>query len=111
MKIINKLTDIDPRIDKEFFNYCWSYYGKGGCYANDMFNGGCTKQELNNAIMVRVFFPTKHIERFHYEGDTTDREIVRDIMLLTRNPKEITEYFNPKEFYPLLMKEHKEKYK
>ena len=96
---------IDPRINKEFFNYCWSFYGKGGCYANDMFNGGCTEQELNNAILLRCYFPTKSIKRFHYEGDSIDREIVRDIMLLARNKNEITEYFNPKEFFKLLKKE------
>ena len=93
---------IDPRIDKEFFNYCYSFYGKGGIFS-DMFNGGCTEQELNNAIILRVFFPTKHI-KIAYEGDSTDREIVRDIMLLARNKNEITEYFKPKEFYPLLRK-------
>ena len=95
---------IDPRIDKEFFNYCWSFYGKGGLYSKDFFNDTLTEQELNNAIIVRVFFPTEHIKRFHYEGDSTDREIVRDIMLLARNKNEITEHFKPKEFYPLLMK-------
>ena len=96
---------IDPRINKEFFNYCWSFYGKGGLYSKDMFNDTLTKEELNSAILIRCFFPPKKVKHFHYESDSIDREIVRDIMLLARNKNEITEYFNPKKFYPLLMKE------
>ena len=78
-------------MSKEFFNYCWSFYGKCGLYSKDFFNDTLTKQELKRAITIRTKIMGE--SRFHFEGDTTDREIVRDIIFLLRNPNSETEYF------------------
>tara|TARA_R100001594_G_scaffold13174_1_gene28586 strand:- start:266 stop:508 length:243 start_codon:yes stop_codon:yes gene_type:complete len=76
--------------EKIFFNYCWEFYGPNQLYGKEFFNNTLTKKELEKAIAVR-----SRIQKFNYKlcFDSMDRELVRDIMLILRNPNETTEHF------------------
>ena len=75
--------------EKIFFNYCWEFYGPNQLYGKEFFNNTLTKKELEKAIAIR----SRIFERFNFRYDSMDREIVRDIMLIIRNPNETTEHF------------------
>lgn len=62
---------------KEFKKYFWSFYGKTGLYPNTL--QGLTSLEFHNALDTRL--ANKALE---FDGDTFDREIVRDIILAAR---------------------------
>ena len=72
---------------KEFVNYCFDFYGKNKGIYKDFFNNTCTKKEIIKAVNIRINAPTK----IPFEGDSIDRELVRDIMFKIRDPKSITE--------------------
>lgn len=55
---------------KEFVNYVYDYYGKGG-----IFEMGVTKTEILEALAVYLLKG-----EIPFEGDTVDREKIRDIM-------------------------------
>ncbi len=63
----------------EFIMYCWTFYGPEGIYG-DFFNHSLRKSTLAKAVDLRM-------KSDQYEGDTFDREAVRDILLLTANRK------------------------
>ena len=74
---------------KEFEDYCWSFYGKDDGLHKDFFNNNLTRKELKRAIEIRLFeIPTT----ITFNGDTVDREFVRDILFKLRNPDSNTEY-------------------
>ena len=62
-----------------FYNYCLEFYGGGGIY--DM---GATKDEIVNATTLRLLSLTERT-KVPFDGDTVDRELVRDIMLELRD--------------------------
>jgi glutamate synthase domain-containing protein 1 len=62
-----------------FYNYCLDFYGVGGIY--DM---GATKDEIVNATTLRLLSLTERT-KVPFDGDTVDRELVRDIMLELRD--------------------------
>lgn len=73
------LTNIKP-IDeiqghKAFVDYVFSFYGAGGLYSFD-----ATAEEIKDALLVRL----ERWPNLEFCGDTTDRELVRDIMLEKR---------------------------
>ncbi len=66
---------------KEFVDYVWSFYGPGQIYG-DYFKNALTKTELKRAIKEHLANPP-----FPFDGDSVDREYVRDIMLKNREAK------------------------
>jgi hypothetical protein len=62
---------------KEFKKYFWSFYGKTGLYPQTL--SGLTTLEFIKAYDMRM--ANKSIA---FEGDTFDREMVRDIILASR---------------------------
>lgn len=62
---------------KEFVDYVLSFYGTGGIY--DM---GATREEIIKAVNVRLTCELYSLMPF--DGDSIDREAVRDIILATR---------------------------
>lgn len=65
------------KIDKkQFTEYVWSFYGPKQING-DMFANNLTRKELNEAVSLLI-------ETREFEGDSVDREAVRDIMLANR---------------------------
>jgi hypothetical protein len=62
---------------KEFVEYVFGFYGKGGLYEDFFKNKPVTKVEIRQATKLRI-------KTGQFEGDTFDREAVRDIMLASR---------------------------
>lgn len=59
---------------EEFYDYFMSFYGDGGLY-----DFGATKEEIDQALEIRKNTPI--YKDVPFEGDTVDREIIRDIIL------------------------------
>jgi hypothetical protein len=57
-----------------FIDYCMSFYGSGGLY-----DIGATPEELAAALEIR-----RRDQSIPFDGDSVDREMVRDILLLQR---------------------------
>lgn len=57
---------------KEFVDYVLSFYGKGGLY-----DIGATEEDVKIALNIRL----KTRQDIEFDGDSFDREIVRDIIL------------------------------
>ena len=64
---------------KSFFDYVYSYYGKGGLYARDFKNGGFDRKTIERAIMVYIGDVRKGKTEWG-GGDSIDRERVRTIL-------------------------------
>ena len=61
-------------MNDSFIKYCLAFYGPGGLY--DL---GATYGEIEAALAERL-----QRDPFPFEGDTVDRELVRDILIETR---------------------------
>lgn len=61
----------------DFVEYVLDFYGKGG-----LCDFGATEKEVRVALNVRL----KTRPDLEFDGDTLDREMVRDIMLAMREP-------------------------
>lgn len=61
---------------KEFVNYVFEFYGPN-CMYSHFFKTPVTKAEIKAATLIRV-------KTAQFEGDSFDREAVRDIMLAAR---------------------------
>ena len=72
---IQEETTINEVDEKDFIEYFWSFYGENGIYAID----GLTENEVKAALIVRL-----QDTSLPFHGDTTDRELVRDIVLERR---------------------------
>lgn len=59
-----------------FQNYVWEFYKPNGIYG-DFFGHTLTYGELEEAV-------TRRMKSSHFEGDSVDREKVRDIMIEAR---------------------------
>jgi len=73
--------DFFSDVDMEFVDYVYGFYGKGdSLYGKEFFpsTGGVTKTEIIMATKIRMLTAT---EDFPFEGDSSDREAVRDIMI------------------------------
>ena len=82
------MNSINKKI-KQFEYYCLSFYGKDDGLQKDFFNNNLTRKELRRAIEIRLFeIPTT----ITFDGDTIDREFVRDILFKLRDPNSDTEY-------------------
>lgn len=65
---------------KEFEDYCFEFYGPKEIHG-DFFDHSLTREELRLAIHLRMSDP------YSFDGDSFDREIVRDILLAVRGKK------------------------
>ena len=94
---------IFDKIDMEFVDYVYTFYGSGkvthydclddekgyegdSIYGKEFFpsTGGVTKAEIVMATKIRMSMRTKDLP---FDGDTVDREMVRDIMVESRQSK------------------------
>ncbi len=65
---------------KEFVNYVMSFYGHGQIY-----DIGATREEAWNATCIRIKINADNpLNGISFEGDSIDREAVRDIILEAR---------------------------
>lgn len=62
--------------EKSFKKYFWSFYGKTGLYPETLTN--LTALEFWNAMDMRLK------GKLEFDGDSIDRELVRDIILASR---------------------------
>ena len=83
--------------EKDFFNYCWSFYGPNELYGKDFFNNNLTKKELQTAITIRSSILGNHKNTKYsfipLDFDSLDRELTRDIILKLREPNKETHFF------------------
>ena len=61
----------------DFINYVLSFYGKGGIYAMN-----ATRDQVHHAILLRLDPESKYMS-IPFGYDTTDREIVKEILIDT----------------------------
>lgn len=66
---------------QEFYDYMLMFYGETGQYANAV-GGAFTLKEVKEATDRYLAIPADH--RPEFDGDTVDREHVRDIVLIMR---------------------------
>ena len=67
---------------KKFIDYCMSFYGPQGLYPM-----GMTPDEIQKAVRLMDL-----IGNFEFEGDSIDRERVRDIVRVMRGEKLTTHW-------------------
>ncbi len=72
---------------KNFKDYIWSFYGKDKGIYKDFFDNNLTMEEVEKAIKIRL-----SKIKLKFDGDSIDREIVRDIIFKLREPNAETEY-------------------
>jgi len=92
ISIINnrKETKMKKPIKKEIENfkkYVWSFYGRGEGLYKDFFGNNLKMKEVERAIEIRL-----SNMKLDFDGDSIDREIVRDIIFKMRDPKAQTEH-------------------
>tara|TARA_R100001460_G_scaffold35370_1_gene68100 strand:- start:223 stop:495 length:273 start_codon:yes stop_codon:yes gene_type:complete len=80
------MKTINEKIEN-FKNYVWSFYGKDQGIYKDFFNNNLTMKELEKAVKIRI-----SKMKLNFDGDSIDREIVRDIIFKMRDPKAKTEH-------------------
>ena len=78
---------IETTMTKNFKDYFWSFYGKNVGIYKDFFNNNLTIKELDKAIEIRL-----SNMKLQFDGDSIDREIVRDIIFKIRDKKAKTEH-------------------
>ena len=77
---------INEKIEN-FKKYVWYFYGRGEGLYKDFFGNNLKMEEVERAIKIRL----SNI-KLKFEGDSIDREIVRDIIYKMRDPKAHTEH-------------------
>jgi len=80
------MKTINEKIEN-FKNYVWSFYGKDQGIYKDFFNNNLTMKEVEKAVKIRI-----SKMKLNFDGDSIDREIVRDIIFKMRDPKAKTEH-------------------
>lgn len=72
--------------NQEFINYVWSFYSPNEIYGS-FFENTLTKEEVEKALEIRL----SNLET-PFDGDSMDREMVRDIMFYNRGKRVDFEY-------------------
>tara|TARA_R100000700_G_C3149435_1_gene128577 strand:- start:77 stop:379 length:303 start_codon:yes stop_codon:yes gene_type:complete len=74
---------------ENFVSYCLSFYGK-----NEIYDIGATREEIEKALEVRCTDQSgilrefdKPLSEIEFDGDSFDREMIRDIVLTLRGEK------------------------
>lgn len=73
--------------DKNFVNYVLDFYGQRGIYEEFFKPDGVTRGEVETALKIR-----KTQADPPFDGDSFDRELVRDIMFVLRGEVDNLEY-------------------
>ena len=72
---------------KNFKDYFWSFYGKDVGIYKDFFDNNLAIRELDRAMEIRL-----SNMKLEFDGDSIDREIVRDIIFKMRDKNAKTEH-------------------
>tara|TARA_R110000782_G_scaffold11788_1_gene35711 strand:+ start:118 stop:384 length:267 start_codon:yes stop_codon:yes gene_type:complete len=72
---------------ENFKKYVWSFYGRCEGIYKDFFGNNLKMKEVERAIEIRL-----SNMKLEFDGDSIDREIVRDIIFKLRNPQAKTEH-------------------
>ena len=72
---------------ENFKKYVWSFYGRGEGIYKDFFGNNLKMKEVERAIEIRL-----SNMKLDFDGDSIDREIVRDIIFKMRDPQAKTEH-------------------
>ena len=72
---------------KNFKDYFWSFYEKDVGIYKDFFDNNLTIRELDRAMEIRL-----SNMKLEFDGDSIDREIVRDIIFKMRDKNAKTEH-------------------
>ena len=72
---------------ENFKKYVWSFYGENQGLYRDFFDNNLTMEEIEKAIEIRL-----SNMKLDFDGDSLDREIIRDIIFKMRDPKARTEH-------------------
>tara|TARA_R100001369_G_scaffold84745_1_gene117800 strand:+ start:690 stop:1166 length:477 start_codon:yes stop_codon:yes gene_type:complete len=90
--------DIEEK--KDFVSYCLKFYGK-----NEIYDIEATKEEVEKALEVRLTDKegilkefSKPLSEIDFDGDSVDREMVRDIVLTLRGEQPWETIFEPVPF-------------
>lgn len=73
----------------DFAQYVYSFYGQNGLYS-DFFKTPVTMERIDRATQTRQNHPK--LRNIPFDGDSYDRELVRDIMLKEEDPVALTEH-------------------
>lgn len=73
----------------DFAQYVYSFYGQNGLYSG-FFKTPVTLERIEQATLTRQSHPK--FKDIPFDGDSYDRELVRDIMLREENPVATTEH-------------------
>ena len=71
-------------MQRRFIDYCLSFYGPNGIYATE-FGKPFTRDEIEQATEQYIQKIVNQIPSWEFDGDSMDRENVRDYVLLNRN--------------------------
>ena len=72
---------------ENFKKYVWSFYGEDQGLYRDFFDNNLTMEEIEKAIEIRL-----SNMKLDFDGDSLDREIVRDIIFKMRDKNAKTEH-------------------
>ena len=72
---------------ENFKKYVWSFYGEDQGLYRDFFDNNLTMEEIEKAIKIRL-----SNMKLDFDGDSLDREIIRDIIFKMRDPQAKTEH-------------------
>ena len=70
-------------MQRRFIDYVLSFYGKDGIYATE-FGQPFTRDEIEKATEQYIQAIVNQIPQWEFDGDSMDRENVRDYVLLNR---------------------------
>jgi hypothetical protein len=86
MKGKQTMKNTNEKIEN-FKKYVWSFYGRGEGLYKDFFGNNLKMKEVERAIEIRL-----SNMKLAFDGDSIDREIVRDIIFKMRDPQAKTEH-------------------
>jgi len=91
---------IDKTEKDTFVSYCLDYYGDG-----EIYDIKATKEEIEKALETRLNDKTRILKEFskslseiEFDGDSIDREMIRDILLIQRGEQPWETIFSPMPF-------------
>jgi hypothetical protein len=81
------MKKINKKQIEDFKKYVWSFYGEDQGLYRDFFDNNLTMEEIERAVEIRL-----SNVKLDFDGDSLDREIVRDIIFKMRDPNANTEH-------------------
>lgn len=75
-----------------FIAYCEGFYGPEGLYAKFFEKAPLTRADFEQGV--RLLLDLRYKQRIPFEGDSMDREVLRDILLVAKGlvPEGATEW-------------------